>query len=228
MNCYSMQLYTKMQEELNELEVDCKNEILMVEGCFNIAVFYWNKIKKYAESYFFKHENEEITFFKTIKPLFIAAIEYYTLYYQAILFKPCNEEKELTAYWIQQLKRVEIFYNRHKEFYCYYTSGQTCRDKLYFLKNGNTVQALHSTQFNSRATDAHDAIAARILSYQKYRSYVETQLHQLLQTAAQQSPAPSIVAAVPTAAPCHILNKQTIVTSNNFYFIKFTATVTTN
>jgi hypothetical protein len=169
-----MQRYIKMQEELNELERDFKNEILMIENCFSIAVFYWNEIKKHLDSYLFKHECEEIIFFKNIKPLFISAIEYYTLYYQALLFKPCNDEKELTAYWLQQLKRVEIFYNRNSRFYNYYISGQTCRDRLYFKHPPNA-------ELNNKATAAHGEIAARILGYQKYQHYVEKELEQLLQ-----------------------------------------------
>ena len=176
MNLNSMQLYAQMQDEISQLKLCCRNEIIMIEGCFNIALLYWNKIKTCSLYTLFKSETEEINFFKHIKPLFIAVIEYYTLCYQAILFKPHNDEDELALYWINQLQRAQLFYNRHKEFYQYYISGETNRDKIYFMQPGS-VNTLHDSLPGDLAIkNSHDHIAARILGYQQYCSYVEAEL----------------------------------------------------
>jgi hypothetical protein len=166
-----MQLYRQMQYDINELRGACKCETAMIEGCFTIANHYWNDIKQRLESYLFCNETEEIHFFKNIKPLFIAAIEYYTLHYQAILFRPTHDAPSLAAYWLHQLKRVETFYARHKDFYLYYTSGQTYSDSIYFIQRNNAATA----------TASYDHIAARIMGYQQYLLYVEQQLEILAQ-----------------------------------------------
>jgi len=180
MHFNAMQLYSQMQEEMNELVVNCKNEMTMIEGCFTIAVQYCNRIKKHAESHIFSNESEEVYFFKNINPLFIAAIEYYKLYYQAVLFKPSNDKIALAAYWLHQLKRVEIFYTRHKEFYEYYTSGQTGRDNVYFVRSGITGNSPGNSHPYCKAATSHDHIAARILGYKKYLEHVEFELGLLM------------------------------------------------
>jgi len=174
-----MQLYSQMQEEINELKKYCNNEILLVEKCFSIALHYWNKIKHRLAIFTFKQEEEEIIFFKNIRPLFIAAIEYYTLQYQALLFKPSNDPDELALYWLQQLKRVTLFYDRHKEFYHYYLSGQTNNDKAYFTRSASSADTFKKNDFNMKSS-SYDDIAARIMAYRQYNSYAEEQLRTLL------------------------------------------------
>lgn len=176
MNFSSLQFYAQMQEEINRLEAYYENEILQVEGCFNITLSYLEKIIKLSESYVFCYESEEIHFFKNIKPLFLAATEYYTLLYQAVLFRPENDRNDLVSYWLHQIKRVELFNNRHREFYHYYMTGQTHKDKTYFVRQCNTDRYQDKSFFKAKASTSPDHIAARILGYQQYRSYAESQL----------------------------------------------------
>ncbi|MGG9963606.1 RteC domain-containing protein [Ferruginibacter sp. SUN106] len=182
MNNGSTQLYTQMQEDINGLLMHCKCETSMIEGCFNIVIRYWSKIKKCLETHLFSNETEEIYFFKNIKPLFTGAIEYYTLHYQAILFKPSNDTNALVAYWMHELKRVEKFYARHKEFYQYYSSGQCHMDDIYFTRASNTSKEFCNKRTDVNTTTSHDHIVACIIAYQKYYKYVEAELEILLQS----------------------------------------------
>jgi hypothetical protein len=179
MNCNSMQLYAQMQKELNELKTCCNNEILFVEQCFNIAIHYWNKIKTYPVSFTFIQPEEEINFFKNIKPLFTAVIEYYTLHYQAILFKPTNDRHQLIVYWTHELKRVDLYFSKHRDFYHYYLTGQTNKDSDYFTRKKNNDNALKKSTHHSKPI-CYDDIAARIIAYQQYNDYAALQLKMLL------------------------------------------------
>jgi len=178
MNCNSMLLYAQMQKELNELETFCGNEVMLIEKCFNIAIHYWNKIKINLLSFTFTREEEEINFFKNIKPLFIAVIEYYTLHYQAVLFKPVNDKAQLILYWTHELKRAELFFNRHSEFYHYYLTGQTNKDSDYFTRKASID---HTNKKATPKTPAsYDDIAARIIAFRQYNDYAVMQLNMLL------------------------------------------------
>ncbi len=178
MNFSSMQLYAQMQEEIGQLEALSKNEITRLEGCFSITLSYLDKIKKRSASYVFSDEKDEIHFFKNIKPLFMAAIEYYTLLYQAVLFKPADND-QLAVYWLQQLKRVDRFNNRHREFYQYYISGRTHRDKFYFTRAGIAKNIRDRSPVDKKPSDPAYYLAARILAQQQYRMYVEMELEML-------------------------------------------------
>ncbi len=179
MNFSSMQLYAQMQEEIGQLEALSKNEITRLEGCFSIALTYLEKIKERSASYVFRYETDEIHFFKHIRPLFMAAKEYYTLLYQAVLFKP-NDKDQLVAYWLQQLKRADRFNNRNREFYQYYTNGCTHKDKLYFTRVGNATGIRTGETDKNKPLDPPYYTTARILALQQYRLYVQMELEMLM------------------------------------------------
>lgn len=179
MNVSSMQLYAQMLEEIGQLEALSKNETARLEGCFSIALSYLNKIKESSAAYVFRYENDEVHFFKNIKPLFMAATEYYTLLYQAVLFKPNNND-QLVAYWLQQLNRVDRFNNRHREFYQYYISGRTHRDKFYFTRAGNEKNTRDRSATKDKTPASAHYLAAHILAQQQYRLHAEIELEMLM------------------------------------------------
>src|SRR5687767_6843632 len=61
-----------------------------VEKCFMIAGDYWTEVRQAMVGYGFASTNEEVFFFKTVKPLFRAELEYYSLVYHSILFCPVD------------------------------------------------------------------------------------------------------------------------------------------
>jgi RteC protein len=180
MNCYSLQLYKEMQAELRMLKRNGKNEMLRIEDCFDITRQYWNRISTRLESHSFHHSSEEIKFFKHIKPLFIAAMEYYSLQYQALLFRPSAGEEELVLYWKQQLKRVDVFYKRHQGFYQYYTCGRTEYDHIYFARPQQNSGSYPKPAPAKKCFESYQHTAAQIIGYRQYRRYAKRELNNLL------------------------------------------------
>jgi RteC protein len=179
MNEAAINYFNQMQEEINALTLHVSNEILLVESCFKIALHYRNLIKGYVDGHVFEQPAAEINFFKHIKPLFGATVEYNILCYQTILFKPVHDKGELTQYWVQQLKRIDRFYSRNAEFYNYYTSNQTSRDELYFTRPKYQFNSEPNGNHHKSSVSSYVHIAASILSYGQYREYVTEQLHKL-------------------------------------------------
>lgn len=180
MNLRSMQLYVRMQEEISKVESCCHNEMMLVEECFTISLGYWNRIKQVSESCMFGKQADEIHFFKHIKPLFIASMEYYMLLYQAVLFRPAHDNEQLLSYWLYQLQRVEKFMERNRDFCEYYHSGQTDRDAAYFMrpKNLHHVPGKSSCKYTGPLPPGYTA--ACLIGYRKYRLYIEQELEKLI------------------------------------------------
>ncbi|MGC4099832.1 RteC domain-containing protein [Ferruginibacter sp.] len=194
----AMQLYAQMQEDIGNFKLCCKNELLVIEGCFNIASQYWTRIKHIATTHFFISEAESILFFKHIKPSFVAVLKFYTLHYQALLFKPGDSNIELVIYWLNQLKRIEKFYERHRDFYDYYVNGQTDKDLQYFTQDACTRNLLDELPCDSKAGISPSCIAARILGYREYHKLVEAELRNLLHGKKDEPPVKKIVPV------CHV------------------------
>lgn len=179
MNIRSRQLYAHMVEEIGQAEACCNDDLSRVERCFSIALSYWEKVKSISGSYPFRYEAEEIDFFKYVQPLFLAAMEYYMLIYQAILFKPAHDSDELLSYWLGQLKRIELFYTRHGEFYSYYLNGGSDKDECYFRRRENNSVCQGSHFAHTGRLSSPGLLAARILGFRRYQSYIESELKKI-------------------------------------------------
>jgi hypothetical protein len=86
--------YQTLETALDACKKDQPSAIAVIECCFEVANHYWPKIKALLAGYIFQSEAEEIYFFKTIKPLFTSAIEYYGLLAHAQLFKDSSPDGE--------------------------------------------------------------------------------------------------------------------------------------
>jgi len=179
MNISSMQLYARMQEDIRQFQQLCETEILMIEGSFNIAARYWYDIQNRLATFSFKQKADEIYFYKNIKPLFTAVMEYYCLRYKAILFRPAWGKAQLSLYWINELKRIDRFYNSHREFYEYLSDGRKDKDELYFSRPAEPLDQAGKRSTGKKSNSFYDDIAARILGYKEYRKYIETALKNL-------------------------------------------------
>ncbi len=179
MNISSMQLYAQMQEEIRQFQPLFETEILMIEGSFNIAARYWYDIQNRLNNYSFKQKEDEVFFYKNIKPLFTAVMEYYCFRYKAVLFRPAWGKAQLSHYWINELKRIDHFFNSHREFYQYLSDGSKDKDEFYFGRPIEETDKSGKTTTEKKVNKIYDDIAARIFGYKEYRKYIESALKTL-------------------------------------------------
>ena len=98
-----------------------------IEGCFIVSEKAWAQLKEELERHKFENKQEEIWFFKSMKPQFTGLIKYFTLLYRAELFVP-NEAAAFILFWQQELKRIQCFFDKNASFYAYFKSGETHHD----------------------------------------------------------------------------------------------------
>lgn len=94
----------------------------------------FDSLKKFILSYEFQSEEEEITFFKEIKPKFCYRLIYYRKLYNIEINRPvagCSTQKE---YLYEELEAINKYTNKRLDFVRYYRSGSTHLDSLYFLR----------------------------------------------------------------------------------------------
>jgi hypothetical protein len=129
--------------------------------------------------YQFLNDEEEIWFFKIIKPKFTALIEYYTLVYHAELFMPSLKEDDTHTFWKKEKEKIKKFYRQHTEFCEYYKSGDTSMDYIYFLKKNaedckHCFNKLYDTD-SSMATTHGNTVSA-LMAYDMYDAYIMQQV----------------------------------------------------
>jgi RteC protein len=174
------QLYNKMQADIRRLELP---ELERIESCFRIATGYWHRLKETIRDHGFAGDDEEIGFFKKVKPLFTSQIEFYMLVYQAMLFQPENDSSELMLYWENEFRRLQKFIESKEEFVRYFKSGSICKDQQYFLRENNDPGNAGFCKVydqDKEYTTSHDYLVAALQAHEMYHEYVKEKLKYLL------------------------------------------------
>ena len=80
-----------------------------VTYCFTLCMDYWNRLKDLIKSYQFENDEEEVWFFKVIKPNFTVLLEYYKLVNHAELFMPSRQDENLQTFWKKEQEKIKKF-----------------------------------------------------------------------------------------------------------------------
>jgi len=167
-----------LRKDLPDLEV--------AESCYRITFSYWEEMKKKCHEMKFADQQEEIEFFRCIKPKFTSQIEYYIFLYEALLAEPKNttgsSTQDIIGFWEGEPKRYQRFYDKNSEFIQYYESGKRHLDKQYFIQT-NKIPGLTSTvrvyDMDSCLYSLYGQLLTTWLANKMYHEYVERKLESL-------------------------------------------------
>lgn len=127
----------------------------------------------------FETNEDEILFFKELKPLVLSRLLYFNKIYSIESKFPTGSNNAAKRYLNDQLHSLEYYFNRHLDFYQYYRSGSTAYDKYYFVR-GNVDPRLctESSRFNSDPlfSTVYDFKVAKILANEMLRIYLNRRL----------------------------------------------------
>ncbi|MFD2289138.1 tetracycline regulation of excision, RteC [Pedobacter petrophilus] len=140
-------------------------------------------VKKYLTEEGFKNDEEEIHFFRSIKPQILGKLIYYNKIYRIETTCPVSNGKMYYSYFSRQLENLKREYTEHlcnSDFYRYYRSGRTDRDDSYFKRgNINYHDGLNSIVFeiDPEFSTFFDYKTARIISNELLYTYLLTKIN---------------------------------------------------
>ena len=140
-------------------------------------------VKKYLTEEGFKNDEEEIHFFRCIKPQILGKLIYYNKIYRIETTCPVSNGKMYYNYFSGQLANLKREYTEHlcnSDFYRYYRSGRTDRDDTYFKRgNINYHDGLNSIVFeiDPEFSTFFDYKTARIISNELLYTYLLTKIN---------------------------------------------------
>lgn len=130
----------------------------------------------------FASKEEEILFFKQIKPNILGKLIYYNKVYRIETACPAKNGNLHQCYYALQLRELKQEYKEHicnSEFYRYYRSGRTDRDENYYmLGNINYYDGLNSFVFeiDPNFSTYFDYKVAKIIANELIYGYLTTKL----------------------------------------------------
>lgn len=176
MRSFSDRLEQEMQHKIDSL-IYCKEDsVRHAEESVLIAIQSFDQLKASVKMKAFSSREEEIEFFKVIKPIFSSKLIYYNEIYRMEINKPVGDTKALLKYYNVEIRRINEFHSIHSDFYKYYRTQSTSMDKKYFMRRKHDIRTgidPHFFQSDFDFNTTHDFLLARILANETLQIYLD-------------------------------------------------------
>lgn len=173
----------EIQNEEQKVDVLAGNTI---DNSYRMITFLQNllnELRSESTKKGFENSEEEIYFFKKIKPHILGKLIYYNKVYRIETTCPFHDGKMHSNYFSKQLTNLKREFIEHicsSDFYRYYRSGREDRDETYFKRgNINYHEGLNSIVFeiDPEFSTFYDYKVARILANELLYTYLLTKIN---------------------------------------------------
>lgn len=172
-------LFNELVEELQQVEKSGEDQVEYLKTCLGITCNKVEELKLQSHGYTFTSTEDEIHFFKHIKPAFYGRLIYYLKLFSIETARPVGSPVISQTFFTTVLNSLNEYFSHNSEFYQYYRSGSTYLDGRYFTRGTVTFYPnLDDTFFTYDASfsTSHDLHVARILAYERLLDYVTSHL----------------------------------------------------
>ena len=179
MNPKITKLLTDLTEQLNFIDLEIDNEIKKCEKAIEITVKAKNNLKALVQKLNFKSQEEEIHFFKDIKPQFLSKFIYYNAIYKIEAKIPYGGFRVVKKYYSNELLKLKRYFDNNLDFYRYYRTGSVYMDHTYFVRGKFDIKlALDSYYFEADHTfsTSHDYKVSKIIANDLIELYLEDKI----------------------------------------------------
>ena len=145
----------------------------------NLIQTHIDELREKVIVYEFSSQEDEIIFFKELKPQVLSKQLYFNKIYCIESKFPTGSNEAAKRYLNDQLHSLEYYFNRYLDFHQYYRSGSTVYDTYYFTR-GNVDPKLctDSSRFNCdlEFSTVYDFKVAKIIANEMLRIYLNQRL----------------------------------------------------
>lgn len=164
-------------------KIDVDNWNISIEVVLDVVEFLQRSLedlRTYIVNHPFSSKEEEIYFFKHIKPEVLSRLLYFTEIYNTEMRKPHGSIEVLKKYYNDRLDELTSYFESNLDFYQYYRSKATHLDSHYFVRRHidfklcpNCVPYDRDPEFST----CYDHKAAQILANDMLCIYLNKKLH---------------------------------------------------
>lgn len=172
-------LHSSLTEQLEQIEREQETVLDKTKNCITICMSAMQQLKEQVCSVSFESKQEEIKFFKEIKPTFFSKIIYYLKLFYIETRRPVGDPKAEEQFLLKENRRLNHFFENNQEFYQYYRSGATYFDEQYFLRGSQdlhlTIDA-HYFDSDPGFRTSQDYKLSKLIAYEQLRTYLHKAL----------------------------------------------------
>lgn len=170
----------ELEEKLIAISHDFDNPIEMCDRSIEEVVAHIKKLKDFILEHSFESPEEEIKFFKTIKPKFTSKLIFYKKVKKMEVRTPKGAVEARIDFYKEELQKLKFFFEENSDLYNYQRMNNSYLDSQLFVRNNYNVCPNVNPEYyemDHRFSTSHDNEIAKILAHTMYQSYVENKLH---------------------------------------------------
>ncbi|RFZ85093.1 tetracycline regulation of excision, RteC [Mucilaginibacter terrenus] len=172
--------YSALENQLNEISTNGEPLAEKYKASIILCKKAMAKLKSYISSYSFESVEDEIHFFKEVKPQFYSKYIYFISVYNYLMKRPTGAEDHLKEYINSELADLKRYFDHNGAFYQYYRSGSTQMDEVYFTRGGFDVHVeLEKFEEDEVYSTSHDYKLSNIIANEKYQDFLNIELQKL-------------------------------------------------
>lgn len=182
MNHFISNLNKELNKQLQIIDLEEINLINKAQksiACIKITL---SKLKDFVLNNTFKDEEEEIQFFKEIKPGVFSQLIYHVKINNIESKRPMGSIEIQQNYLLSELLKLTMYFNSHLEFYRYYRMKSTFLDDKLFVR-GREDFHLHLDNMmiyvDPEFSTSQDFMVAKIMANDRLEVYLKTEIDAL-------------------------------------------------
>lgn len=180
MQRYSNEYLEDLNSRFNEIIRTNKNLITAANLIVEILEAQIKELHQLLMNYKFSSLDDEIYFFKFLKPKLIAKLIYYTKIIDLESNLP-TPKKPRIKYLQKELNRISQYTEKNKYFNQYYRSNSNHKDQQYFSRTRGKKFSYYECQiinYDIRLSSPYDYTAAKIIANDLLVTYIESKIEQ--------------------------------------------------
>lgn len=181
---FSDRLYADLSKDLNALVLEEAMIVKRLEKSIYLCLKYLRKLKDYCKLNDPSTPEEEILFFKHIKPKFKSQLIFHQALLNIEIRKPIGEGQVVSGYYCGELNVLNHFFASNLSFYQYVRTEATYLDHYYFIRGKYDVH-LDPDQcmidFDPTFSTTHDHKLAQVLASALLQEHLEQAIHKIHQ-----------------------------------------------
>jgi len=179
MKQFTLNLFEKVYREISKIELE--EEFVFEKSIRIIPILQeaYDELKIFIARYSFENDDEEILFFKEIKPQILSNLIFYISIHEFEINRPPGSDLVQKAYTTSQHDKLKDFFYNNVDFYRYYRARRTDLDKNYFLRRKQDVQLCFDSFYFERDptfSTGFDLTVAKMLANDMLSVYLNKEL----------------------------------------------------
>lgn len=179
MEKYIKELFEAMNLQLKNLEKEVIDPLEQAREAIEIIRPILQQLRDIFLRYDGIDRQEEIRFFKKIKPKFASRLIYYLRVFHIESRCPTASKSLIEELLVGELKRIKYFFRQNLEFYQYYITGAEYLDEWLFIRGRYDLHLVTDEYFMLIDPDfstVHSYKVSRMLAYNALKEYLNNRL----------------------------------------------------